>query len=125
MLFRKWRGLLLDDPVEPLRDYWVKVQVAFPEPIPVADAASDQPAYAVGYLRLLGIRSVPLELQSFIASAIQDGTVMWDRTEWYSIRLKDLERDIRKRIVPIEAAGVWYQSGRILFPKWSDDEDEQ
>ena len=37
--------------------------------------------------------------------------------------LTDLDGTIRKRIVSIEGGGVWYQSGRMLFPTWDDDAD--
>ena len=123
MLFRRWRGFVLADPREPLRDYWVTVTVAFPEPIAVTDPEPGESPHIVGYIRLLGVRSAPLELRSIIGSAVEDGGVVWERTEWKPIRLKDLDRTIRKRIVPIDSSGIWYQSGRIFFPDWTDDED--
>lgn len=120
MLFRRWRRPSLDEAVPPCRDYWATVVVAFPEPVPVDDAAEGEAAHVVGYTRLLGVRSRPLELETIIESVIVDGSVVWSETEWYAIRLSDLDRAIRRRIVPIATVGVWYQSGRILFPTWEE-----
>ena len=117
MLFRKWRGLALDDPVEPLRDYWACVKVRFSEPVLVDDPTKAKAAAVAGYFRLLGIRSEPNHVRSFIEPSAGDGNVVWEETEWRPVCLTELDQAIRKRVVPLDGAGVWYQSGRIFFPE--------
>jgi hypothetical protein len=125
MFLRKWRGFAIDDPVEPLRDDWVTMRVEFAEPLAVEDPERDEVSAIAEYMRVLGVRSVPDDVHSFIQQAVQDGTVVWDQTEWQPVRLRDLDRSVRKQIMPIEWTGVWYQSGRILLPASTPDGDEK
>jgi hypothetical protein len=104
--------------VPPLRDYSVNVLVELATPLSVA-GANDPPA--VGYFLRLGVRSTPDRLRSFVENAITDGAVRWDESTYEEARPDDWDASFRKLFTPVDGEGIWYRSGRILFPR---DESE-
>ncbi len=102
-------------------DYWASVEVRLHEPIPVDDDEEDGFGPMVGYIRNFGVRCGDGELNSILEKEIVDGTIRWETTECYPVEPDRLDRDIRKRIAPLESGGIWYVSGRAFYP---DDPDE-
>ena len=104
----------------PLRDYSLNVHVELATPISIV-GSSDPPA--VGYYLRLGVRATPDRLRPFVESAISDGAVRWDDSTCEEARPNDWEGSFRKRFTPVDGEGIWYRSGRVLFPR--DETDSQ
>jgi hypothetical protein len=100
--------------VPPLRDYSLSVRVELATPLSVA-GSSDPPA--VGYYVRLGVRSTPDRLRSFVESTITDGAVRWDDSTCEEARPDAWDAGLRKRFTPVDGEGIWYRTGRILFPR--------
>lgn len=98
----------------PLRDYSLNVRVELATPLPI-EGSSAPPA--VGYYLRLGVRSTPERLRSFVESAITDGAVRWDDSTSEETRPNAWETSLRKRLTPVDGEGIWYRSGRSLFPR--------
>lgn len=94
-------------------DFWCKVHVKFPVPIPDETDPAGTPIQ--GYYQNLGLRSSAERFHALISAAIADGRIDWDDTRWEIVNPAELDRTIRKRIVPVDSEGVWYRSGRILY----------
>ena len=122
MPLRLFKKHPLPEPVPPLRDYWVSVDVTLHEPIQVEDG--DDPPM-VGYIRNFGVRAAPGSLQRIVEDTVRgEGIVRWEETEWDVVDPATLDRVVRKRIVAsaLDGAGegVWYWSGRAFFPAEED-----
>jgi hypothetical protein len=103
----------LPPPTGDQRDFWVTVHVRFPKPIYDVDDPLEPPVQ--GYYRNFGVRCAPGEMRALIEAAVDDGTVVWPDSEWREIDPGSLDKPIRRRVVAVEGAGVWYSSGRILY----------
>jgi hypothetical protein len=111
MIFR--RKSPLPPRTDDQHDFWVTVHVRFASPVYDVDDPLDPPAQ--GYYRNFGVRCAPGDLQAVIEAAVDDGIVDWPETEWREIDPASLEKPIRRRVVAVPGAGVWYSSGRILY----------
>lgn len=96
--------------VEPAHDHWARIRVSLTEPL-IADGE-----VIVGYMRLFGLRATEQNVRAVIATEITDGVVDWSESEWYPVDRTTLDETIQQRSVEIAGEGVWYRSGRILFP---------
>lgn len=96
--------------VEPAHDYWARILVSLTEPL-IADEE-----VVVGYSRLFGLYATEQNVRVVISTQITDGVVDWSKSEWYRADRATLDETIQQRSVEIAGEGVWYRSGRILFP---------
>jgi len=96
------------------RDLWAQVCVRFKVSIPPSD--DPEGPLLIGYYRNIGFRSRIADPQLLIEKIFPEGTINWADTEYYEIDVTKLDRDIRKRVTEPDESGVWYRSGRILFP---------
>jgi hypothetical protein len=101
-------------------DFWATVHVRFPEPASVSNDPAGKPLH--GYFRYFGVRALPNKVHAVIDRAVDDGTINWGDTKWHAVDPAELKRNVRSRIEPVVAEGIWYKSGRILY---SDDEEER
>lgn len=95
----------------PVKDYWVTVRVSLHEPLPV-----DGRPNLVGYFLNLGVRCEPDTLREFVEREISDGSILWNEFEHSEVVPHELAPDVVSRITPVAVDGVWYKSGRALFP---------
>jgi hypothetical protein len=100
--------------VPPLRDYSLNVLVELAVPR-TTESPSELPA--VGYFLRLGVRATPERLRSFVEDAITDGAVRWEESTCEEACPDSWDASIRKNFTPVAGEGVWYRSGRILFPR--------
>ena len=96
--------------VEPAHDYRARIRVSLTEPLIADDEV------VVGYMRLFGLRASEQNVRAVISREITDGVVEWAESEWYRVDRATLDETIQQRSVEIIGEGVWYRSGRILYP---------
>jgi len=106
--FRKSRP---SEATPPVKDYWITVRVSLRAPLPV-----DGRAHMVGYFLNLGVRCAPETLREVVEREIHDGSVLWSESEHSEVVPHELSPDIVSRMTPVFVDGVWYKSGRVLFP---------
>jgi hypothetical protein len=94
-----------------MRDYSLNVRVELATPLSVGKVS------AVGYFIRLGVRSTSERLRSFVENAITDGTVRWDESTCEDAQPDSWEASLRKSFRAVDGEGIWYRSGRVLFPK--------
>jgi hypothetical protein len=70
----------------------------------------------VGYFLNLGVRCAPETLRALVEREIHDGSVLWSESEHSEVVPHELSPDIVSRMTPVAVDGVWYKSGRVLFP---------
>ena len=95
-------------------DFWATVHVKFHAPIPFVDDPAEPPIH--GYYRCFGIRAIPRRVQVVIEESVDDGAVDWSNTEWHLVDPLSLDKPVRVRITDVTGEGVWYMSGRIMYP---------
>jgi hypothetical protein len=103
----------LPDPPAGAVDYWVVVLVALHEPLVFEDPARKA---IVGYYRCLGIRCEPDRLRELLSATVDDGTIDWPKTRVSKTDPASHDKDVRCGISLETPTGVWYESGKILFP---------
>lgn len=70
----------------------------------------------VGYYRNLCVRAdSEVEAKARVSTAVTDGTVSWEESEWEAISLDELQNDREKTIDLSPSAVIVYQSGRAFF----------
>lgn len=115
-----WKRHALPPLPDGYEDYWASVKVRLHTPIPLED--EEDPRSVVGYFRNFGLRIRPDELMPVLEEAIGDGKILWDASEWYPIDPDSLDRVVRRRIVAVSPGGIWYVSGRVLYPGNADED---
>jgi hypothetical protein len=64
----------------------------------------------------LGVRCTPETLRELVEREVHDGSVLWSESEYSDVVPHELAPDIVSRMTPVAVDGVWYKSGRALFP---------
>lgn len=106
--------------VPPLFDYWITVLVRLEPPLETSDGTR-----AVGYFRLLGLRTTPDSVREMIRGCVTDGVVVWDKTEIKTVDVRQMDRRLTKQLRRACGAAAWHESGHIFFESWDDDETTQ
>jgi hypothetical protein len=117
MFWSRWfrRRPNLPPLVAPLRDYWLTIRVRLTPPIPNIDGEGPE---LVGYVRIMGLRCEAKDYRRVLDDYVNDGVILWDHLEGWEVDVEKLDgRDIHT----ISPEGFFFQSGRIYFPRDSDD----
>lgn len=110
-------------------DYWATVHVVLAEALPVHDRPEDEPAsfpdLVVGYYRNFGLRCALSRIRAVLSQAVEDGMIDWQDSEVSeALPFCKLDRDIRRRVVPVTEEGIWYASGKALYGPEGNEEQE-
>ena len=97
--------------MEPTHDYWARILVSLADPL-----LTEDDEVVVGYMRLFGLHAGEQNVRGIISKEITDGAIEWSESEWYRIDRATLDETIKRRSVELAGEGVWYRSGRILYP---------
>lgn len=100
-----------------LRTYWVTACVELHTEIPPDPTDPDDQDPLVGYVRNFGVTSASeVEARDLVTSDVTDGDITWSQSA--------ITADMVGRLTPIIVTksgdwterGIWYRSGRMLFP---------
>lgn len=73
--------------------------------------------YMVGYYKNIGLSAKTKdEARSMAVSFIDDGNIDWDESYIKEIDITSFDRQITANCKDRSKTGIWYTSGRILFP---------
>ena len=100
-----------------LRTYWIMVCVNLHQEIAPTDDEEDRRPL-VGYYRNYGV-TAPSEEEacSIVESRVEDGSIRWHDTRVSVDVIARLDHAIVAMAKDWTSAGVWYVSGRVLFPR--------
>lgn len=115
------------------KQYFLRVLVWLHQPI-YADPMLDRPIHGdliepgkkepplVGYFRNFGVTAASeWEARTLIQNIVDDGEIEWGKVSWAEVDLRSLDQQIAKQCEDSTLTGVWYKSGRILFPYEQED----
>lgn len=104
----------------PLSTYWVTVCVElhtkiYPDP---DDTEEDDSRPVVGYFRNFGVTSHSEQAAcEEVAMEIVEGDIDWSDSTSYPVNPETLDSIVLERTGDWSVPGIWYRSGRILFPE--------
>ena len=101
-----------------LNHYLVTVAVRLHGLIRPSPSKEDpNPAALVGYFINIGVSAkTPEDALRTISAAIDDGIIEPDKAEFKRVGVDEIHSDILRRFESSEKLGIWYRSGRVLFP---------
>jgi hypothetical protein len=95
------------------RRFWLVVSVRFL--YPVKDVESD--CTAPGYYITFGVTaSSEAAARTLVERAVTDGEILWDDSAVSKLEDIELDPQILGKANTLQGDGVWYASGRILYP---------
>ncbi|HEY6166656.1 MAG TPA: hypothetical protein VI454_01360 [Verrucomicrobiae bacterium] len=100
----------------------VTVLVRLTEPITLPTSADgDEPSRVVGYYMNLGVSDLnESSARTLISDLISDGEIDWEKTRWRDFSDGQENPPMQTGFDTGPKPGVWYRSGRILFPDTND-----
>ena len=97
--------------------YWIMVEVALDHPIPPDPDDPDDSGEAVGYIQNFGVTAATEgEACDWVESAISDGAIRWNGSRVSRDVIHRLGQTILDRAGDWGERGIWYRSGKALFP---------
>lgn len=106
--------------------YWLIVRVGLRQPIEAAGEGGGRLQLA-GYYQDFGVTaSTPADARSIVAAAVEDGDIDWKRSSCEVADFNRLNQEVKARSSDPNLVGIWYKSGRGLFPGPDEmEEDDQ
>ena len=99
------------------KTFWFTVEVALEHSIAPDPNDPDDAGAAVGYIQNFGVTaSTESEACELVAEAIHDGAILWAESRISQDVIDRLDQTILEMGSDWSKKGIWYKSGRALFP---------